>query len=880
MLPEEPPAATDLLPVSARHAGGAAPGPAPGEHVIAARNRWSRAVLDFEGLRAGEWCSLAARIAWDAEEEAGNALDFALVGFDFLAADGSGLDLDHVPGLARSLLDPHSAWITGPAYQPEGSERTRTAALRIAFPVPAPARNLAVTFRSWRNTRPFTIGAATLRQGLDGAEAAEARPHRRLGPTAEPLRLALVPGAGLVLRGQIYASRPDEHAARARIAYADADGVPVAPPYPDTVSVPGFGAVINLAAHQQARRFTLNLKPPPDAAAVEIGFERWEDAPAGTGVELLAAPEIALEDGLRLESLCGDDVLDAPAFLARLAEALGLPPGAEAAWISPPEAAPRILLAQRALQGPAGPAATRAGEALVLRLAGAPDWPLPAAPDWGEDPFRSVPWRLEYQSLSWLAALPGPAEAGRSQALDLALGWSRANPWGQPADPLSLHPDALATRADVLGALLAGPVEAEAAIALVGEIVRHGFAIAEIVGQNTLSRSPLQMRAAGALLGIARTLPRLPLAAYWDALARFALGEGFSAALAEPSLHRRLELLTLGRALAAALDGEEPGPAIAEAVAAALPGLAALLDPGGRLPPFGDSPPGIDHGAWITRLSALRDFSDARGTGAPRPGAMLDAAGGTLSARAGGLDRGWSHFACTFAGQSPQDHADCGSFVFAAQSRPWIVEAGGSEQAETGPARHYLLSARAHNVAIPEGRETAAGFGRLLGSLPLDGASAHAILTNVHGPDLRHVRTFLLLDDLAGIAVIDRFAGSGPIAFAARVHVAPDAVLALSDPRRVLAQAEGRRLGLVPLTITGRAAGVEILCGRDGRPGAMQGFLARVGGGLRPGSALRYAFSGQGAVCGGLLIATEGGAEERLARLLAGEVLGRFLAGV
>ncbi|WP_238178903.1 heparinase II/III domain-containing protein [Methylobacterium oxalidis] len=870
--------------MSFRHAGGAAPGPGAGEHLIAARNRWSRAVLDFEGVASEAWCSLEARIAWDAEEEAGHALDFALVGFDFLAADGSGLDLDHVPGLARSLLDPHSAWIPGPAYQPAGSARTRTAALRIAFRVPAPACHLAVTVRSWRNTHPFTIVDARLRQAPDRDDAPGTRP-RRLGPEAEPLRLDLVPGAGLVLRGQIYAARPDEHAARARIAYADAEGASIAPPYPDTVSVPGFGAVINLGAHQQTRRFTLNLKPPPGAASVTVAFERWEDADARDAVDLLAAPEIALEDDLRLESLCGDDVLDAPGFLERLGAALGLPPGARAAWVpdqAEAAAAPRALLALRTLQGLARPVPIPEDGALALRLAGKPDWPLPAAPEWREDPFRSVAWRLEYQSLAWLAGLRPPAEAagtaGRDLAIRLAVGWSRANPWGQPADPLSLHPEALATRADALTDLLAAPLEAEAADVLVGEIVRHGFALAEIVGQGTLSHSLLQVRAAAALTGIARALPRLPLASYWDSLARTALAGSFPAALSEPALHRRLEVLTLGRALAAALDGAAPGPEIAGRVAAALPALSALLDPTGRLPPFGDSPAGIDHGAWLARLSAGQALV-ARLDAVPAPGPAIDAEAGTLAARADGPERGWSHFACTFPGQSPQGHADCGSFVFAAQSRRWIVEAGGSEQAETGPARHYLLSARAHNVAILDGAEPAAGRGRLLGSLALDGGSAHAIGTSVHGPDLRHVRTFVLLDDLAGVAVIDRFAGRGPLAFAGRAHLAPDAVLALSDPRRVLAQAEGRRLALVPLALDGAAAGVEILCGRDGRPGTMEGFLARGGGGLRPGNVLRYAFTGRDSVCGGLLIVVENGAEERLNRLLAGETLMRFLAG-
>ncbi|GJD52834.1 hypothetical protein OPKNFCMD_5601 [Methylobacterium crusticola] len=887
MLPAPPTGAPDLLPVAVRYAGDAGAGAQAGEHRVAARNRWSRVVLAFRGLRGEAWCSLHARIAFDPDEAASRVLDAALAGFDFRAADGSSLDVDHVPGLARTLLDPHGAWIAGPDFQSSGGAFTGTALVRIAFRVPAPARDLAVTVRSWRNTRAFSLAGAVLRPGADDAPSSLRR-RRPLGPVPDTLRYGLVPGADLVLRGQLYAERPDEHAARVDIAYRDAAGAVLAPPYPGTVSVPPLGALVNLPARPQARRFTLTLRPPPGAVSVDLGFRTWEEAGA-PAVELLAAPEVALDEPLRLESLCGDDLLDGPSFLARLAGRLGLPEDAPAGWIPAPAeaaAAPLALARARALRtGPERPAAGRPDGAVSLRLAGAPDWTLPEAPGWAEDPFRSAAWRLDYQSLSWLLPLAAEAPA---RAVALALAWSRANPWGRPADPLSLHPSALPARAEVWVGLLARPEARGAAPVLVGEAARHGFALAEIVGQNTLARTLHQVQAAAALLALARALPRLPPCALWASLARRSLRESIEAllgpdgAFAEPAPHRRLELLGLGRALGEALAGEEPGPLIAARAAAALPGVAGLLDPGGRLPAFGDSPHGVDHAGWIARLlrrEARPPAEQALAAGrAPAPAPPAPACADVLVARHEALRRGWSHFACTYAEQSPQGHADCTSFAFATGSLRWIVEAGGSEQVETGAIRHYLLSARAHNVAVPDGREPAAGRGRLRGSLALGGATAHAIETGVHGPDYRHVRIFVLPDDLAGLAVIDRFTGpGGAISFEGLLHLAPDCLVALSGPRRAQAQQAGRRLSLVPFALAGQPAGLEVVFGRDDRPGALQGFVSRRPGELQPAGVLRYAVGGHGTACGGVLIAADGTAEDFLVRLLAREELARFV---
>jgi hypothetical protein len=895
-----------LAPGPARHAAGAGVGPGASEHLVPAKNRWSRVVLPFAGLLPEAWCTLTFRLAWDAAETAGAALDFALAGIDFLTEDGSSLDFDHVPGLDRTLLDPHGAWIAGPGYLPAEAQGVRIGLVRVAFRVPAPACRLTVTIRSWRNSETFAVSEATLRQGPaeTPSPALLPRTRHRLGPEPAWSEHALVPGCGLVLRGQLHVAAPGTRGALARIVYRDQRGAVLPPPYPGAISVPGLDALVDLPAQQQTRRFTLELEPPQDAARVAVGFATWT---ADGAAELLSPPEIALADRMRLQSLCGDDLLEAADFLARLAERLGLAGGAFAGWCPQPEAVaaiPAVLARARAIQRGDGPPA--AGIDRTLRLGPAPPWTLPDAPDWTEDPFRSVPWRLEYQSLAWLGAL-AEAPGGAPAAVSLALSWSRGNPWGAPADGLALHPAALAARAEILVRLLvrAGRPGEPASLTLTGEAVRHGFALAEIVGQNTFGRSIHQVQAAASLMSVARALPLVPLSPHWSCLATGALEAGIAALVddagrfSDPSLHQRLELLTLLRALDVGLTGDDTRDrlrsSLARILAAALPAVAGMLDPGGRLPPFGDTPQGQDAAGWIGRLGTgagralvierrsdrarLRHaHPDRHDAPADPPSGRVDPASGMIALRHDAPGRGWGHFACTFASQGA-GHRDGGSFVYACDGVRWIVEAGGSSLIETGAARHHVLSEAGHNVAVPEGRAASAGLARYLGAERLNGATLHRLATQVHGPDLAHRRLFLVLDDLSGLVVLDRFAvEAGPVVFEGIVHLAPEILVGLAGPRRAMAQAGRARLALSALVLDGRGAGLTIQNGCNAHPGALRGFIAAASGGLQPTSALRYAVAGTGLACGGLALAADAEADRRLTALLAGDAVARALA--
>ncbi|MCJ2076013.1 heparinase II/III family protein [Methylobacterium sp. E-016] len=820
----------------------------------------------------------------DPAEEAVDVGDFAAVGIEFRAPDGSGIDFGRVPGLQQTGMDAHGAWLAGPLG---GSARTLPD-LRLCFHLPAPACQVVVTIRSWRNSHVVHVADPILRQmPVDmpgsGAEAGTTPPLGRnrivLGREPTWFHYGLVPGRPITLRGQLVRTEASDGAFVA-IAYRDRAGALIAPPYPDVMATPSLPAFVGIPVHGDAYRFTVALVPPPGAVTLDAGFAAWDDSAI---LAMPSAPEVSLGHDLRLEALAnaaGTSVESVLAHaLSRLAPADGTTQG-------PPSTAPlRLDLDHVASAEPhaplrscdvarAGPDAT-GWTAEHLRLAHWPAWPLPEHPDWRADPFSAPAWRIAFQSLSWLhPATAGEDRAMRRRAVELCLAWSRANPWGQPADPLSLHPACLARRAEALLGVLAGVLaaadEADATGLgiLGGEVVQHGLALAEILGQNTLAGNLLELQAAASLLGIARALPTFPLAAHWEALAMAALRRGFDARLgpdaplAEPSYHQSLELLTLALAMVPILRARPASIALADhledRLAPAWQGFVGCLEPDGTLPPFGDAPARVDCKGWIARLTAAygRPWMAFPPRGATNHAPADPVVQGVLARRRGG-PTGWASFTSDFSPRhDPQDHRDCTSFTFGTGAVRWITEAGGSQSQQPRRLGRYLASGRAHNVVLPDGREPTAGAGVPRTTARIGDASIHIIDTTVHGPDYRHARAFVLLDDLSGIAVLDAFATADrPLFLEGFLHVPPEVVVALTDPQRAFGLRDGRRLSIVGRMLVGRFGGLSVTSGWNGPSPAVQGFVAGPTEAMQPAAVLSYGMSGQRRVCGGVLIA-------------------------
>jgi len=857
--------------------------------LVGNRNRWSRVVLAFPGLIPDQWYEFRACVLCADAEAASGAKDLAAIGFAFLAQDRSEVDFAHVPGLGRTSMDAHGDWLAGPGAAGQATAPgTRAVPVRRRFYLPAPAAEVTVVIRSWRNTQPFRILDPAIRPAGPGVAEPAGSPRMRrdgripLGPKPVWFRHGLVPGRPLVFKGQVIA-RGRTEGAFARIAFRDARGGPIPPPYPDTLATLSIPAFLDIPVHRQAYRFTLKVTPPPSAATLEIGFAVWE---ADADLALAGAPEVLLDDDLRLadltEGLADEADSGAGAFLARLIGRLG---GSPAGSVGAPSIRPYLdpaALAERPspLRGFArlrdGPDACRLAGGAV-RIAPHPAWTLPDAPDWAADPFRSQAWRLAFQSLAWAcAAAESPDRETRDRAVAAALSWSRANPWGRPADGLSLHPACMALRLEALLGLLAAAAQDSADGAAVdtlgGEVVRHATALAEILAQHTVVGSALEVQVGAALLAAGLALPAFPMARHWTGLATLALRRGLEAlidpegGIAEPSYHRSLEILTLALVLTPILNARPDLAALSGFLDARVPkawaGLAALFEPDGALPPFDDAPDHPDRVGWLKRLAASQvrpaaaaPVSPSASPSAPAGGAApvpaRAARSGVLSLRRPDDGTGWSAFTADFSEQiHPQDHRDCTSFTYASGGLRWITE---------GEGRH-LPAARAHNVAVPDGREPGAGAGLSRGPVRLGDAVLHRIETSVHGADYRHVRAFVLLEDLSGVAVLDGFAtGDRPLAAEGFLHFDAAIMVALDTSRRVFALHGERRLHIVPHAIAGRFGDVTLCRGRAG-------------------PSLRYGLSGLRSVAGGLLIAASPESLARLAGAVAEEAIRRTFA--
>ncbi|MET3414846.1 heparinase [Methylobacterium sp. 1030] len=865
------------------------------EYRVGTRNRWSRISLTFEGLTPNRWLELSAALRGDPGEEATDVADFAVVGIAFHAEDGSGLDVPRVPGLARTTVDEHGAWLAGP---PGGAAGGALPELRLCFYLPAPASRVVVSIRSWRNTRTFHVGAPVLREvgtdtsppgpGVYGPARAGALLGEPIALGGDPVwfRYGLVAHRPLILRGQLARSGPSEGAFM-RIAFRDARGALIAPPYPGVAAAPAVPAFVNIPVHRDASRFTVEVAPPPDAVTLDAGFAAWSEP---SMLALVSDPEVLLDDALRLEALTDQAGGPVEAVVANLLTRLGrdaTAPGAIprhdlAAGAAGAELHAPLQTFDRLMNAHDAPAWTGDG----LRLGQWPTWPVAESLDWRSDPYSTPAWRIAFQSLTWIRGMIRSGDpAARMRAITLCRSWSRANPWGQPADPLSLHPTCLAQRAeallDVLSSALRDPVGEDAAIldVLGCEVIQHGIALAEILGRNTLAETLLEIQAAASLLGIGRALPTCPLSAHWTALATSALRRSFDAQVgvdgtfAGASYHRRLELLALGLALLPVLRSPDlESMALAEHLEARLApawrGLAALREPDGTLPPFGDAPAQIDGRGWIERLVRTHDrpwMAEAASRAADgTSGVTRDA----IAVRVGGRP-GPASFTGDFAAQhDPLDHRDCTSFTFATGGLGWVVETGGSQSRQPGEPGRHLATGRAHNVVLPYGRDQMAGAGRLRTTTRIGAATVHVVDTTVHGSDYGHARTFVLLEDLSGIAVFDTFTmTSRPLLLEGFLHLHPAVTVALVDPQRAYGLRDGQRLSVVFRMIAGRPGGMSVTNGWGARPSQVQGFVVGPGETVQPAPVLHYAMSGRETACGGLLIASNADGLAELTRI-------------
>ena len=398
------------------------------------------------------------------------------------------------------------------------------------------------------------------------------------------------------------------------------------PPYEEVAISPDIGAFFDIPIHRQTRRFTLELVPPPQAATVALGFQTSRDE---TEIHLVTPLEVSTGDDLLLENVLADDQVDVRTFLAAVLQRLGEAPDPERSIRS--AARFKHLIDREALTSLSTIhdklRAVQYGERNAvtdsrLALCSYEPWLLPETLEWTEDPYQSPAWRLEFQSLSWLLDLARrPEFGGPARALDLAVSWSHANPWGRSRDPLSAYPLSLAVRTEVFLHLLSFSTARQVSVSdgkqevLLAEAVRHAFALAEILSQNIFTHSILQVRTAAALLAVSRAIPNFPMAAYWASIAIAQLRNGFDQLIGsegssvEQSQHSRLEIISLGLIL---VDSPEKMAEAAEfrdhlldRLKDSLRVIVAITDPNGMLPPFGDVHHDYHHASWLRRLISI-----------------------------------------------------------------------------------------------------------------------------------------------------------------------------------------------------------------------------------------------------------------------------------
>ena len=441
-----------------------------------------------------------------------------------------------------------------------------------------------------------------------------------------------------------------------------------------------------------------------------------------------------------------------------------------------------------------------------LEIPGFRAWPVPATPDWAEDPYANPTWTFWYQSLTWLAPLveasvPGPP-ADWETVVHYLMSWIHES--GEPTefDEGPWYDHAVALRTDAMVALWSGGLGAHLEDwqfrAFVHALATHGRVLRSFLDDPRWRGHNHGMFHAIALYNLARAFPWLTDAPEWRTSARERIralmgemvdtAEGVS--LEQSFAYQFVALDLLWRAndwLASVGDG----PAELERMTLARMARvsAVMLDPMGTLPAIGDTEVGARPDLRPLLDPALAGpevrYVLTHGTEGEQPpdAVFLERAGYAIFRPSYASGSSWSRDAQVVVDAGPtvdhHGHQDALNTVFTADGMHILTDPGGP-YIYTYPERQSFLSSAAHNGIVVDGLDydDAHGAGDTTWSQAED-TTGHSVLTAWHhkNPDALLARSVVLVKPTM-LIVLDRMSPTDGAdhAYRARFQIGPGIV--------------------------------------------------------------------------------------------------------
>ncbi len=518
---------------------------------------------------------------------------------------------------------------------------------------------------------------------------------------------------------------------------------------------------------------------------------------------------------------------------------------------------------QASLGSPAAAAAWDDGRQVTF--VNFPPWPVPADPDWSEDPYANISWQFYYHSLGWLQApARGWTAADDPQPADEVLGyvldWIADNPQRDPPSVRSWYDHAVAYRTDTLVDLfpmLAQAASPEELQVILRALQRHGTLLHGYLAEPRFEGHNHSLFHALSLYNLATALPDLLGSQRWraDGRARVSalLGEMVDRAEAvSREQASSYHYLAIGLFVQAdeflALHGEGLTPDERHVLAHMVEWAALLAAPDGSLPAMGDTSAGA-----AADLATLRRYQDAGlstpwseyllsggAEGERPPDAIVRPATGYALLRAAHGEPGESrddlHLLVDMSDVlHSHGHRDAMNILLTAAGGPLLVDSGGPFV--YGDRRHAdFVATRAHNTVVVDGADQASGSVSVTTQLEGEGFAAvegeHALFEGV-----THRRLVVLLKPDV-VVVLDRLQAVNEAShdYELLYHLPPGSEAATN---RLAAAVETEAGAAMALAVASSAdAGLQVVSGQE-NPAlgwVTTEYLVRV-----PAPVLRYA---------------------------------------